>query len=112
MIGKTPKEHQMSIFEVALESFIDMNHELVLLSKQIDWEAVESEFAEYYCADNGRPSVPIRKMVGMMLLKNITFPTDSKLDRKIIAKVLMMSRKEMLPLLSSRGGRVEGLWQA
>ena len=71
MIGKTPKEHQMSIFEVALESFIDMDHELVLLSKQIDWEAVESEFAEYYCADNGRPSVPIRKMVGMMLLKNI-----------------------------------------
>ena len=33
----------MSIFEVALESFIDMNHELVLLSKQIDWEAVESD---------------------------------------------------------------------
>ena len=54
MIGKTPKEHQMSIFEVALESFIDMNHELVLLSKQIDWEAVESEFAEYYCADSMR----------------------------------------------------------
>ena len=37
MIGKEPAEHQMSIFEVALESFIDMNHELVLLSKQIDW---------------------------------------------------------------------------
>ena len=61
----------MSIFEVALESFIDMNHELVLLSKQIDWAEVESEFAEYYCADNGRPSVPIRTMVGMMLLKSI-----------------------------------------
>ena len=61
----------MSIFEVALESFIDMNHELVLLSKQIDWAEVETEFAEYYCADNGRPSVPIRTMVGMMLLKSI-----------------------------------------
>ena len=61
----------MSIFDVALESFIDMNHELVLLSKQIDWAEVESEFAEYYCADNGRPSVPIRTMVGMMLLKSI-----------------------------------------
>ena len=56
----------MSIFEVTLESFIDMNHEPVLLSKQIDWEAVESEFAEYYCGGNGRLSVPIRKMVGMM----------------------------------------------
>ena len=60
MIGKKPAEHQMSIFDVALESFIDMNQEQVLLSKQIDWEAVESEFAEYYCADNGRPSVSIR----------------------------------------------------
>ena len=58
----------MSIFEVALESFIDMNHELVLLSKQIDWDEVESDFAECYCSDNGRPSVPIRTMVGMMLL--------------------------------------------
>ena len=30
MIGKTPKEQQMSIFDVVLESFIDMNHELVI----------------------------------------------------------------------------------
>ena len=49
----------MSIFEVALESFIDMNHELVLLSKQIDWSEVEPDFAEYYCVDNTRLSVPI-----------------------------------------------------
>ena len=41
MIGKKPAEYQMSIFEVALESFIDMNHELVVLSNQIDWDAVE-----------------------------------------------------------------------
>ena len=32
---------------------------------------MESEFSEYYCADNGRPSVPIRTTVGMMLLKSI-----------------------------------------
>ena len=37
MIGKTPKEHQMAIFEVALKSFIEMNRELVLLSRRIDW---------------------------------------------------------------------------
>ena len=34
-------------------------------------DAVLTWCYEYYCADNGRPSVPIRKMVGMMLLKNI-----------------------------------------
>ena len=32
---------------------------------------MESEFAENYCADNGRPSVPIRTMVRMMFLKSI-----------------------------------------
>ena len=68
----------MTFHEVALESFIDMNHELVLLSKQIDWDAVESEFAQYYCVDNGRPGVPIRKMVGLMLLKNIYDLSDEE----------------------------------
>lgn len=61
----------MSIFEVALESFIDMNHELVHLSRRIDWSHVESELSEYYCKDNGKPGVPIRKMVGLVQLKNI-----------------------------------------
>ena len=61
----------MPIFEVALESFIDMNHGLVLLSKRIDWPVVESDFAEYYCAVGGRPSLPVRTMVGMILLKSI-----------------------------------------
>ena len=71
MIGKTPTEHQMTIFETALESFIDMNHELVLLAQRIDWSEVEAEFSKYYCKDNGRPSVPARKMVGLMYLKNL-----------------------------------------
>ena len=35
----------MTFHEVALESFIDMNHELVQLSKAIDWAEVESEFS-------------------------------------------------------------------
>lgn len=61
----------MTIFETALESFIDMNHELVLLAWRIDWSEVEREFSKYYCKDNGRPSVPARKMVGLMYLKNL-----------------------------------------
>ena len=61
-----------------MESFIDMNHELVQLSKAIDWSEVESEFSGYYCSDNGRPGVPIRKMVGLMLLKNIYDLSDEE----------------------------------
>ena len=36
----------------------------------IDWDEVEYEFKRYVSENNGRPSVPIRKMVGIMLLKN------------------------------------------
>ena len=39
-------EYQRPIFEVTMDSFIDTIHELVHLSKQIDWEPEESEFAE------------------------------------------------------------------
>lgn len=66
MIGKTPRVHLMTFLEVALERFIDMNHELVQLSKAIGWAEVESEFPGYYCSANDRPSVPIRKMVCLL----------------------------------------------
>ena len=59
MIGKTPLVHQMTFLEVALEISIDMNHELVLLSKAIDWAEVdfdsETAFSGYYCLDNDCP---------------------------------------------------------
>lgn len=46
-------------------------HELVLLTRSIDWSYFEQELSPYYCADNGRPSVPIRLMVGCLLLKQM-----------------------------------------
>lgn len=35
----------MPLFGAASESFTDMNHELALLRKQIDWPAVKPDFA-------------------------------------------------------------------
>ena len=105
----------MSIFDVALESFIDMNHELVLLSKQIDWEAVESEFAEYYCADNGRPSVPIRTMVGMMrnYLKGTLGDTINTLMAATAYNMRLWMNKNALssfvPWLMALVGRLENV---
>ena len=70
MIGKRPETHQVKIFETPLVSFINPNHELVKLSQSIDWNSLEKEF-EVYFSEVGRPSVPIRKMVGLMLLKSL-----------------------------------------
>jgi len=70
MIGKLPEKGQRELFRPMLEDFIDMNQELVLLSKRIDWGYFEKEFSVYY-SDKGAPSVPIRLMVGCLMLKHM-----------------------------------------
>jgi IS5 family transposase len=79
MLGKLPKESQRELFRPLLEDFIDMNHELVLLSKAIDWSYFEREFAQYYSEKKSRPSVPIRTMVGCLLLKHLYNLSDERI---------------------------------
>ena len=75
MIGKTEKTPQLNLFEVPLANFINIEHELVILSKKIDWDEVEKYFEKYY-SEIGRPSVPVRKMVGLILLKQVYNESD------------------------------------
>ena len=70
MIGKLAKKGQMDLFRPQLEDFIDLNHELVLLSKNIDWSYFENELAPCY-SRKGAPSLPIRLMVGCLMLKHL-----------------------------------------
>jgi IS5 family transposase len=58
------------MFRPILDDFIDMDHELVLLANKIDWAYFEKEFAPCY-SDQGAPSVPIRLMVGCLMLKHL-----------------------------------------
>jgi IS5 family transposase len=66
MLGKLPA-NQRELFRTRLEDLINPNHELALLAKAIDWEYFENEFKSYY-SDKGAPSVPIRTMVGCLML--------------------------------------------
>lgn len=82
MIGRIDKNPQLEMFKVPLKHFIKQGHELVLLSRKINWEQLESELSVYYCEDNGRPSIPIRTIAGIVLLKRIYDQSDkSILDR-------------------------------
>jgi IS5 family transposase len=86
MIGKLPKISQRDLFRPMLKDFIDPAHELVLLANVIDWQYFENEFSQYFCKDNGRPSVPLRVMIGCLLLKQMynlgdeTLPIRWKMD--------------------------------
>ena len=77
MLGRTRNKRQLDIFEVPIEQFIDRNHEFVVGAKQIDWESLEHHFKPYY-SSKGRPSVPPRKLIGMILLKERFGLSDDK----------------------------------
>jgi transposase, IS5 family len=70
MLKKLPVQPQIEMFKTVLLSFINPGHELCLLAKKIDWDNLEKEFAPLY-AKVGRPSIPIRTIVGLLLLKQI-----------------------------------------
>ena len=78
MIGKTPRNPQFNIFQTPLVNFIDLEHPMCVLAHKIDWQELENEFSGYF-SDFGRPSVPVRKMVGLILIKHIKNLSDREL---------------------------------
>ena len=70
MIGNPLPTNQRDLFDPLLIDFINIKHELVLLADKIDWGYFEEEFSKYY-SKVGQPAMPIRLMVGSLLLKRI-----------------------------------------
>ena len=70
MLKKLAENPQLKMFQTVLTSFIHPDHKLCLLAKEIDWANLEKEFAPLY-GSTGRPSIPIRTIVGLILLKQM-----------------------------------------
>lgn len=70
MKGKSPNQNQRNMFLPILKDIVNPEHELVILSHKIDWDTFEDEFHNLY-SHTGQPGVPIRMMVGLLLLKRI-----------------------------------------
>jgi IS5 family transposase len=85
MLGKL-HENQHELFRTRLEDLINPNHELALLANTIDWQYFENEFKPYY-SDKGAPSVPIRTMVGCLLLKHLYNLGDEKVPEHWVQNV-------------------------
>ncbi|MDR1492210.1 MAG: hypothetical protein LBT05_05780 [Planctomycetaceae bacterium] len=47
------KTRQDELFRNRLENHIDLNHELVILTNQINWSRFEREFADMFCEGRG-----------------------------------------------------------
>jgi transposase, IS5 family len=68
MLGKSDVHPQLDLTGIPLIHYIDPEHTLCILAGKIDWPSVEKEFTPYY-SKRGAPSIPVRTVIGILLLK-------------------------------------------
>src|SRR4030042_3812708 len=72
MTGNSPDQNQKSLFNTPLKEMLNPKNGLYQLAKQIPWEEFEKEFAVHYTKNFGRPAKPIRLMVSLLMLKQLS----------------------------------------
>jgi transposase, IS5 family len=83
MLGKIKLEFQQNLFKTRLTDLINQEHALIKLADEISWDKMESAFQNFYSVQ-GRPSVPIRKIAGMLLLKEMFKESDESVVERWI----------------------------
>jgi IS5 family transposase len=81
MQGKIKHDPQLNMFRIQLKDLVFEKHSLIILAHKIDWISINKEFEQYYSKE-GRPSVPTRTMVGLLLLKSMFNESDENLIPK------------------------------
>ena len=62
---KTSHDPQGDLFKTELVRIIDLNHSLVRLGNEVEWERFEEAFGKTYCENNGRPATSTRLLVAL-----------------------------------------------
>ena len=78
MLISTSAGHQTNLFGNDLIQQLDPEDPLLQLAQALPWTAFEAAFTKYYTLGTGRPSKPIRLMVGLLLLKQLENLSDEK----------------------------------
>jgi len=82
MKPKTTSTNQFALFQANFKQILNPEHQLCLLADAIDWPYFDSDFADCYSDDMGRPGNAIRLMVGLHYLKHAFDESDeSVIDR-------------------------------
>ena len=76
MIGQLDKSPQLEIFKVPLRNIIREEDNLARLARKINWDKITTELSVHYSPDKGRKAIPVRKIAGMIILKDIYEETD------------------------------------
>jgi hypothetical protein len=68
------------LFRARLDQIINLKHELAQLAGQVDWDFIDGEIAPLY-SDKGRPGIPTRFAIGLLLLKQIYGLSDEAIGK-------------------------------
>jgi transposase, IS5 family len=60
---------EQDLFRSRLDQIINLNHELVRLSKTVSWSVIAAKCGEVYSDGPGMPPLPTRLMAGLAILK-------------------------------------------
>lgn len=82
MPPKPLKRDAFELFRSHFDQLLNPTHELVQLSRKIDWGRFEAAFAEGYSPDMGAPAKATRLMVGLQYLKY----TFNESDESVVAR--------------------------
>jgi transposase, IS5 family len=83
MLGKIKPDFQQNLFKTRLTDLINLSHPLVKLAQEIHWSKIELEFQNLY-SEQGRPSIPVRKIAGLLLLKEMFKESDESVVERWI----------------------------
>jgi transposase, IS5 family len=83
MLGKIKPNFQQHLFQTRLTDLINLEHPMVKLADELEWSKMEFEFQDLY-SETGRPSIPIRKIAGLLLLKEMFKESDESVVERWI----------------------------
>lgn len=90
MYTKETAEHQFSFtHDWFIVPDLDKEDDLVKIADAIDWVSLSEKLAVFYCPDNGRPALPSRVKVGLLILKHLKGLSDENVVAELKANVYM-----------------------
>lgn len=81
MKPKKTNHSQDRLFEQRLSELLNPNHELMVMSRLINWNSLETHLEYYFSEEEGAPAKPVRLMTGIMLLQQMYGLSDEAVVR-------------------------------
>jgi len=79
MLAKLKQTQQLNFLLPSLKEQLSSKHPLYMLANQIEWSFFDEHFNKHYREDFGRPALPIRLMVSLLILKHLRNLSDESI---------------------------------